>query len=633
MSTNGNVPHDSPDKTKQWEGKLATLTVINGALQNENETLRQELAHSRTPSSTTECELRELQEEFTRRLATADRTITSLKEKNEALRSAASAASKGGSVNEARLQDRENYISSLQAEGETLARKNGELEATVRKLRTSTRQLETERDRTAGRLAALEASLASEQERAIQATQAAAVQMEEMDAEMAAVRQQAASQVAAAKKEAAVAREAAATEAARNGAAHVACAVERETALSANLADLRAEYEAASSAWFTREEGLRREIARLEDRIHDLEEEKGELVASTSDNTRPLIRQIESMAASSAAQQAAHAAAERQLVERLREAEEAARAATDSERTLKGRLATAEAALAAAKSGLEASTSQAAELRARLEAEKKRSAGLATERDNAEERLGAAKRREEAVRQKADSDRREAQERAWEAEGRVRNLEADVLHWQEKYQQSLRKAHSPSRANLPVSRASSHSGPLTDVVPSSPEHSRGVVIAADESPPVEHDDLDGLIGAPASPRTASQLLTRLRSGAGAGPAGGVADAHRVIFLEKRVAAAEAAADGAREELLRACERAEAAAAAVAQCDQLERELKEARARYDMALELLGERNEHVDKLEDDIREMKDIFHTQLSLMADQLTRAQQPPADTSDVTD
>lgn len=47
---------------------------------------------------------------------------------------------------------------------------------------------------------------------------------------------------------------------------------------------------AASSAWFSREEGLRREIARLEDRIHDLEEEKGELVASTSDNTRPLIR-------------------------------------------------------------------------------------------------------------------------------------------------------------------------------------------------------------------------------------------------------------------------------------------------------------------------------------------------------
>lgn len=68
-------------------------------------------------------------------------------------------------------------------------------------------------------------------------------QMEDMDAEIAAVRQQAASQIAAAKKEAAAAREAAAAEAARSGAAHVASAVERETALSANLADLRAEYE------------------------------------------------------------------------------------------------------------------------------------------------------------------------------------------------------------------------------------------------------------------------------------------------------------------------------------------------------------------------------------------------------
>lgn len=68
-------------------------------------------------------------------------------------------------------------------------------------------------------------------------------QMEEMDAEIAAVRQQAASQIAAAKKEAAAAREAAAAEAARSGAAHVASAVERETTLSANLADLRAEYE------------------------------------------------------------------------------------------------------------------------------------------------------------------------------------------------------------------------------------------------------------------------------------------------------------------------------------------------------------------------------------------------------
>ena len=52
-------------------------------------------------------------------------------------------------------------------------------------------------------------------------------------------------------------------------------------------------------------------------------------------------------------------------------------------------------------------------------------------------------------------------------------------------------------------------------------------------------------------------------------------------------------------------------------------LQELEKRYEMALELLGERNEHVDKLEDDIREMKEIFHNQLSLMADQLSMVQQ----------
>ena len=53
-----------------------------------------------------------------------------------------------------------------------------------------------------------------------------------------------------------------------------------------------------------------------------------------------------------------------------------------------------------------------------------------------------------------------------------------------------------------------------------------------------------------------------------------------------------------------------------------RVLQEWEAKYDMALELLGERNERVDQLEDDIREMKGIFHAQLGLMADQLSMAQ-----------
>ena len=45
--------------------------------------------------------------------------------------------------------------------------------------------------------------------------------------------------------------------------------------------------------------------------------------------------------------------------------------------------------------------------------------------------------------------------------------------------------------------------------------------------------------------------------------------------------------------------------------------------YDTALELLGERNEWVDQLEEDIVEMKHIFHEHTSVMADQLTKVSQ----------
>ncbi len=47
-------------------------------------------------------------------------------------------------------------------------------------------------------------------------------------------------------------------------------------------------------------------------------------------------------------------------------------------------------------------------------------------------------------------------------------------------------------------------------------------------------------------------------------------------------------------------------------------LQEQQQRYNTALELLGEKNEKVDQLEEDIAEMKQIFHEQISVMANQL---------------
>ena len=54
--------------------------------------------------------------------------------------------------------------------------------------------------------------------------------------------------------------------------------------------------------------------------------------------------------------------------------------------------------------------------------------------------------------------------------------------------------------------------------------------------------------------------------------------------------------------------------------------QEARRRMDICLELIGERNERIEELEDSVAEMKAIFRSQLSLAADQLAAARHGPS-------
>ena len=68
-------------------------------------------------------------------------------------------------------------------------------------------------------------------------------------------------------------------------------------------------------------------------------------------------------------------------------------------------------------------------------------------------------------------------------------LEADRLHWQERYQESLKRSAPASPAHmLPVSRAATH-GPAG--TKGSDKAERGVVAADEEAEPT--DDLDKLI--------------------------------------------------------------------------------------------------------------------------------------------
>ena len=79
MKSASQLPLHTPYRLRQHESKLATLTIINGALQKENEQLRKGLEAAQQPSSLAEEELLDLKEEFARRLGAADRTVAELR--------------------------------------------------------------------------------------------------------------------------------------------------------------------------------------------------------------------------------------------------------------------------------------------------------------------------------------------------------------------------------------------------------------------------------------------------------------------------------------------------------------------------------------------------------------------------
>lgn len=103
----------------------------------------------------------------------------------------------------------------------------------------------------------------------------------------------------------------------------------------------------------------------------------------------------------------------------------------------------------------------------------------------------------------------------------------------------------------------------------------------------------------------------------------------LTLLQHQLAIAEAARDRTNEQLLGSYERAERAEARAREltmvAEGLEVRVRELEAQQGMALELLGERNERVECLEEDVEEMKRIFRQQLDLVAMQLaeTRALQ----------
>lgn len=96
--------------------------------------------------------LQEMEEEFAARLGEADDTIAALRAERDDLRAELSSSAKGGDANAALLREKTNQLADYKNELEASARKNGELEGTVRKLQLNLKDFKQENDRMVNRM-------------------------------------------------------------------------------------------------------------------------------------------------------------------------------------------------------------------------------------------------------------------------------------------------------------------------------------------------------------------------------------------------------------------------------------------------------------------------------------------------
>jgi hypothetical protein len=92
-------------------------------------------------------------------------------------------------------------------------------------------------------------------------------------------------------------------------------------------------------------------------------------------------------------------------------------------------------------------------------------------------------------------------------------------------------------------------------------------------------------------------------------------------LQEQLAAAERGRDDAAEQLFAALQQRDALQRELGSVESLKQQRQELERKVDVALELLGERNERIEQLEDDIVDMKRIFREQLEECAQQLVVA------------
>nr|XP_056720754.1 TATA element modulatory factor [Euleptes europaea] len=380
---------------------------------------------------------------------------------------------------------------------------------------------------------------------------------------------------------------------------------QQQEALAIQVTDLRLALQRAEQQTARKEDYLRQEIAELQQRLQEAETRNQELSQSVTSATRPLLRQIENLQVTLAAQTASWEKLEKNLSDRLGESQTALAAQTERERAATEELLSNKIQLSSAESQNSLLRQENSRLQAQLEADKVRLKKLENENNRYDVELENLK--EEYVKTVEEA-KKEKVLLATQLEMEKMKVEQEkkkAIFVQETAREKERKLFTQS---------------TTETVSSTPTLSRsssvsGVDMAGLQASFISQDDShDHSFGSMST--SGSNLYDAVRMGAGSSIIENLQSQLKlrdgeISHLQLEIGNLERTRSVIAEELVKLTNQNDDLEEKVKEIPKLRAQLRDLDQRYNTILQMYGEKAEEAEELKLDLEDVKNMYKTQI----------------------
>ncbi|KAG8086397.1 hypothetical protein GUJ93_ZPchr0010g10717 [Zizania palustris] len=575
-------------------------------LMNENEQLKSTIDDLKSKS--VEAEMDALKDEYHQRVATLERKVYALTKERDTLRREQNKKSDASAL----LKEKDEIINQVMAEGEELSKKQATQEATMRKLRTQIRELEEEKQRLNSKIQVEETKVESIKRDKAATENLLQETIERNQTELAAQKEFYTNALNAAKEAEASAEARVNNEAKVELESRLREACEKENMLIKTIEELRHALTRQEQEAAFREERLKRDYDDLQRRYQASELRYDELVTQVPESTRPLLRQIEAMQETAAQRAEAWAGVERTLNSRLQEAEAKAAAAEEKEHSINERLSQSLSRITVLETQVTILRTEQTQLSRSLEKERQRASESRQEylaiKEEAAIQEGRAKQLEEEIKGLRVRHKKDQQEATEHRELLEKDLEREKAARAE-----LEKTSSCAPPKIPLPDQT-RNAPLrkfsSAVSTNSLEESHFLQASLDLS---DSASLERRMSAESNmsyylrSMTPSAFESALRQKDG-----------ELASYTSRLDSLESIRNSLAEELVKMTEQCEKLRTEASALPGLRAELEALKQRHFQALELMGERDEELEELRNDIVDLKEMYREQVDLLVSQL---------------